>query len=160
MGLVPAAKDMIQVLSNIYTQTARAVVSLAFFHRAIATLYGTIFASTAANSRVFADMVRLMGFFQPGDYAARLRYRKWFVVILTTIPLFLILFVHSPVKMVIAGGMAQSIMLPVIGVGTLYVRHKRLPANVKPSLFTTISLWFCSAIMVVIVGYGVLQMKW
>ena len=62
--------------------------------------------------------------------------------------------------MVIAGGMAQSIMLPVIGVGTLYVRHKRLPANVKPSLFTTISLWFCSAIMVVIVGYGVVQMRW
>ena len=34
MGLVPAAKEMIQVLSNIYTQTARAVVSLALFMRA------------------------------------------------------------------------------------------------------------------------------
>ena len=51
MGLVPAARDMIPVLSNIYTQTLGPWALWLFYAGAIATLYGTIFASTAAQSR-------------------------------------------------------------------------------------------------------------
>src|SRR5262249_27500839 len=49
MGLVPAAKDMIPVLSNIYTQTLGPWALWLFYAGAIVTLYGTIFAATAAN---------------------------------------------------------------------------------------------------------------
>src|SRR5206468_3933372 len=65
MGVVPAANDMIKVLSNIYTQTLGPWSLWLFYAGAIATLYGTIFAATAANSRLFADMFRLMGSFPP-----------------------------------------------------------------------------------------------
>ena len=61
MGLVPAARDMIPVLSNIYTQTLGPWALWLFYAGAIATLYGTIFAATAAHSRMFADMCRLLG---------------------------------------------------------------------------------------------------
>ncbi len=64
MGLVPAAKDMIPVLSNIYTQTLGGWSLWLFYVGAIATLYGTVFAATAAHSRMYADMCRLMGAFQ------------------------------------------------------------------------------------------------
>jgi manganese transport protein len=49
MGKVPAAKDMIPVLSNIYTETLGPWSLWLFYLGAIVTLYGTIFASTAAN---------------------------------------------------------------------------------------------------------------
>ena len=47
-GLVPKGMDMIPVLSNMYTQTLGQWALWLFYVGAIATLYGTIFAATAA----------------------------------------------------------------------------------------------------------------
>ena len=153
MGKVPAARDMISVLSNIYTQTLGPWSLWIFYLGAIATLYGTIFAATAANSRVYADMFRLMGFFSHTDYAARVRYRRGFVLFLTIFPVCLLMLVQSPVKMVVAGGVAQSLMLPIIGIGTLYLRHRHLPAEVRPSTWVTVTLWLATFVIVVLMGY-------
>ncbi|MEX2262646.1 MAG: Nramp family divalent metal transporter [Bryobacteraceae bacterium] len=155
MGLVPAASDMIKVLSNIYTQTLGPWSLPIFFAGAIATLYGTIFAATASNARLFADMMRLMGRFERNDYAARVRYRHIFVVLLTVIPVILYLSFQSPVKMVVIGGIFQSMMLPVIGFGTVFLRHKKLPAIAAPSHWTTFFLWFSSILIAATVGYAV-----
>jgi hypothetical protein len=153
MMLIPAAKDMIPVLSNIYTQTLGPWSLWIFYLGAIATLYGTIFAATAANSRVFADMARLMGFFENADYAARLRYRRSFVLFLTIFPVCLFMLVQSPVKMVVAGGVAQSVMLPIISIGTLYLRHRCLPGEVRPSSWVTAALWFAAVVIVLLMAY-------
>ena len=153
MGKVPAAKDMISVLSNIYTQTLGAWSLWIFYLGAIATLYGTIFAATAANSRVYADMFRLMGFFDHTDYAARVRYRRGFVLFLTIFPVCLFMLVQSPVKMVVAGGVVQALMLPIIGIGTLYLRHRHLPEEVRPSSWITATLWGATFVIVVLMGY-------
>ncbi len=67
MKLVPKEGEMISTLSNIYTQTLGPWSRWLFYAGAIVTLYGTIFAATAANSRVFADMLRLMGAFSADD---------------------------------------------------------------------------------------------
>jgi hypothetical protein len=124
-GLNPAEKgNMIPVLSNMYTQTLGAWALPLFYIGAIATLYGTIFAATAAESRVASDLCRLLGRFKSDDYESRLRYRRKFVWILTCIPAALYLVVQSPFNMVKAGGVAQAIMLPVIAIGALYLRYK------------------------------------
>jgi Mn2+/Fe2+ NRAMP family transporter len=153
MGLVPAAKDMIPVLSNIYTQTLGQWSLWVFYVGAIATLYGTIFAATAANSRLYADMCRLMGCFENGDYSARLRYRRRFVLFLTIVPASLFMLVQSPVQMVVAGGLAQALMLPVIGIGTLYLRHCHLPKDVSPPPWITVAVWAATLIIVLLMGY-------
>jgi Mn2+/Fe2+ NRAMP family transporter len=140
-GLVPAATDMIPVLSNMYTQTLGPWALWIFYIGAIATLYGTIFAATAAESRVAADMCRLLGKFENGDYATRLKFRRRFVWILATIPALLFLIIRSPVTMVKAGGIAQAIMLPVIAVGALILRHRYLPKEVTPNRWITAGLW-------------------
>jgi Mn2+/Fe2+ NRAMP family transporter len=155
MGKVPAAKDMIPVLSNIYTQTLGPWSLWIFYLGAIATLYGTIFAATAANSRVFADMVCLMGFFNRTDYPARVRYRRRGLLFLTIFPVCLFMLVQSPVKMVIAGGVAQSLMLPIIGIGTLYLRHRHLPVEVRPPAWVTVALWVATLVIVTLMGYYV-----
>jgi len=158
MGLVPAATDMIAVLSNIYTQTLGPWSLWLFYAGAIVTLYGTIFAATASNSRVFADMLRLMGLFRADDYRRRVAYRQGFVVFLTVVPVLLYLTIESPVKMVVAGGIAQAMMLPVIACGTLFLRHRRLPSEIAPPTWVTVFLWFSSLVILVLMGsYAILQ---
>ena len=157
MGLVPAAKDMIPVLSNIYTQTLGGWSLWLFYAGAVATLYGTIFAATAANSRVGSDMLRLMGVFKADDYASRRRYRNTFVVVLSVIPAVLFFLVESPVNMVIAGGLAQAMMLPVIGISTLYLRHCHLPKVMTPVRWVTAGLWLATAVIVALTGYYVIE---
>jgi Mn2+/Fe2+ NRAMP family transporter len=156
MGKVPAANDMIPVLSNIYTQTLGEWALWPFYAGAIITLYGTVFAATAANSRVFADMCRLIGLFKADDYQRRINYRKAFVVFLITVPALLFLFFASPVKMVVIGGIGQALMLPVIGISTIYLRHRCLPRNITPKAWVTIGLWVATFIIICITAYSVI----
>ena len=146
-GTVPAARDTITVLSRIYTQTLGEWALWVFYVGAVVTLYGTVFAATAAHSRLFADVVRMTGAFRREDARSRLRWRSRFVVALATIPAFLYWFFESPVQMVVAGGLAQALLLPLIGIAAIYLRHKRLPSDIQPSEPTTILLWFATAVI-------------
>jgi Mn2+/Fe2+ NRAMP family transporter len=155
MGLVPAAKDMIAVLSNLYTRTLGPWALWLFYLGAVATLYGTIFAATAAQSRMFADMARLLGAYERRDYARRLVWRRRFVVVLTLVPVALLLLFASAVKMVVAGGISQSLMLPLLSGAALFLRHRRLPAEVAPSRGTTAWLWVASGLILALMLYYV-----
>jgi Mn2+/Fe2+ NRAMP family transporter len=152
-GLVPAAKDMVMVLSKMYTETLGGWSLWLFYLGAVATLYGTIFAATASESRVFADMVRLLGVYQAGDYKSRLKWRKIFVAILPTVSAALFLLVQSPVNMVKAGGVAQALMLPVIAGAALFLRHRRLPAEIVPGRATTVILWVAAVVVCALMVY-------
>jgi manganese transport protein len=155
MGKVPAAKDMIPILSNIYTQTLGKWSLGIFYLGAVVTLYGTIFASTAANARVYADMCRLMGFFHRDDYARRVQFRTGFTLVLTVLPVILFLVIKSPVKMVIAGGLTQAMMLPIIALSVLYLHHRKLPKTIAASIGTTILLWTAAVLIISLTGYSV-----
>jgi manganese transport protein len=152
-GLVPSAKDMIPVLSKMYTETLGPWALWLFYAGAIATLYGTIFAATAGNSRVLADVVRLAGFFPREDYAARVKWRNRIVCFLLVVPVILLFCFQSPVKMVKAGGVAQAIMLPVLSIGALYLRHKRTPKEVSSGRVGTVFLWIAAVIICAAIGY-------
>jgi hypothetical protein len=41
----------------------------------------------------------------------------------------------------------------VIGIGAIYLRHRRLPREVAPSAWTTVALWFTTAAMFVVMAY-------
>jgi len=157
MKLVPKEGEMISTLSNIYTQTLGPWSRWLFYAGAIVTLYGTIFAATAANSRVFADMLRLMGAFGADDAEARTRYRNLFIVLLTVVPVGLIFIFTDPVHMVRIGGIAQAMMLPVIGLGAVYLRHRHLPKDIQPSQWVTVGLWVAAALITWLMGYSVIE---
>jgi hypothetical protein len=102
-------------------------------------------------------MVRLLGGFQHGDYAARLKWRNRFVWLLTVTPATLFLIFESPVKMVKAGGLAQAVMLPVIAVGAVYLRYRGLPQEVRSSLLTTVGLWVAATLTVIATTFSFLK---
>jgi Mn2+/Fe2+ NRAMP family transporter len=152
-GLVPSATDMIPVLSRMYTETLGPWGTGLFYAGALATLYGTIFAFTAGNCRVLADIARLAGLYRRDDYKARVAWRDRFIWIHTVVPVALILAIGSPVQMVKWAGVAQAMMLPIIGLGAVYLRHKRLPAVLTPGYAATAGLWVAAAAMFVLMAY-------
>jgi len=154
LGLVPSARDMIPTLSRLYTDTLGHWVLPLFYLGATVTLYGTIFAATAAHARLYADLCRVMGLFERDDYARRLAWRRRFTVLLTVVPVLLYLFFESPVKMVVAGGVSQSVMLPITGAGALYLHHRRLPDDLRPSPLVTVGLWASTLVMAVVTVFG------
>ena len=147
LGIVPAERDTVQVLSQIYTQTLGEWALWLFYAGAVVTLYGTIFASTAAHSRLFADAVRIGGGYARDDARSRRRWRNIFLVALSVIPPILYWLFESPVQMVLAGGLAQAAMLPLIGIAATYLRHTDLPKEIQPSTGTTIMLWVATIVM-------------
>ena len=159
-GLVPSAKDMIPVLSKLYTETLGHWALALFYAGAIFTLYGTIFAATAAHSRVFADMVRLSGGFSHDDYPSRLRWRNRFVWMLTVVPVIFFFTFQSPVSMVKAGGYAQALMLPIIAAGSLFLRHRASPPEAQPGPLMTTSLWIaCISTILLILASVILSLQ-
>ena len=143
-GVVPAQRDTIQVLSRLYTQTLGDWALWLFYAGAVITLYGTIFASTAAHSRLFADAVRVGGGYERADTAARLWWRNLFLLVLAVLPPVFYWFFESPVQMVLAGGLAQAAMLPLIGIAAIYLRHRHVPADIQPAMWTTVMLWIAT----------------
>ena len=156
MGRVPAAGDMIPTLSNIYTQTLGEWALPLFYLGATIILYGTIFAATAAHSRVYADFCRLLGLFARDDYATRVKYRRGFVVLLTVFPASLFLLIESPVRLVVAGGIVQALLLPLAGFGTIYLHHRHVPKALRPWRGVTVALWLCTAVMAAAAVYAMI----
>jgi hypothetical protein len=76
------------------------------------------------------------------------------VLVLTTLPAALFLLIASPVKMVVAGGILQALLLPLFGAGTLYLHHRRLPPELRPSPLVTLALWAATAVMAAAGSYG------
>jgi Mn2+/Fe2+ NRAMP family transporter len=147
LGVIPAERDTIRVLSQIYTQTLGEWALWLFYAGAVVTLYGTIFAATAAHSRLFADAVRIAGVYRREDSKSRARWRTTFLIGLSVLPPILYWSLESPVQMVLAGGLAQAAMLPLIGIAAIYLRHRHLPASIQPSLGTTVALWLATFVM-------------
>ena len=157
MGLMPQGADMIATLSNLYTQTLGEWSLWLFLVGAVAVLYSTVFASTAANCRVFADFVGMLGIYDRHNYALRLKVTRIFIVILLFLPSIYFMFVQEPVLMVKIGGIAQASMLPLIGFATVYLRHRRLPQKIAPKGWLTLALWISAATMAIMMGYSVIE---
>ncbi len=157
MGLVPEGSEMVHVLSSIYTETLGAWSLGLFMVGAFAVLYSTVFASTAAHCRVWADFVGMLGVYDKSNYALRLRAIRVFVVLLLTVPCLYFMWIREPVLMVKIGGIAQAIMLPIIGGFALYLRYTRMPRSILPKGWITLMLWVSAVLMALMMGYSALD---
>lgn len=157
MGLIPEGSEMVQVLSSIYTETLGGWSLGLFMVGAFTVLYSTVFASTAANCRVWADFIGMLGVYDRSNYDLRLRAIRTFVVLLLVVPCLFFMWIREPVLMVKIGGIAQAIMLPIIGGFALYLRYKRMPRNILPTAWITLMLWVSASLMALMMGYSALD---
>ena len=157
MGVVPQGAEMVNVLSNMYTATLGPWSRDLFLAGAVAVLYSTVFSATAAHSRLCADFLAILGVYDKRSYSARLSATRVFVVILLLLPSLTFMFLQEPVLMVKIGGVSEALMLPVIGFSTIYLRYAHLPKMILPKGWITLALWVTSVVMLVMMGYSVIQ---
>jgi len=157
MGIVPAGTEMIETLSNMYTATLGEWSRYLFLGGAAAVLYSTVFAGTAARSRMLADWLGILKAYDKGDYTLRLRFQRLFVIALLIVPSLYYMFFQEPVMMIKMAGAVEAAMLPIVGFSTVYLRHRHLPRSIAPKGWLTLALWVTSALMAVMMGYSVLQ---
>ncbi len=155
-GLPDSLSGMLDSLVGMYTpvlgpNTAQLFIVLGAF----AVLYSTLIASTASNARASTDFLRVNGWValdQPGE---RFRWIRRFSVGYLLLCLMLFIWMPKPVLMVMVGGFAQALSLPMIAGTAIYLRYRRLDRRLTPGLIWTAFLWLSLLAFVAAAGYGV-----
>ncbi len=154
MGIVPEGAQMVASLSNLYTEILGEWSGFLFLFGAFAVLYSSVFAGTASQSRTLADFFGLLGVFDKRDYLARIRVMRIAVVFLLFLPSLYFMWFQNPVWMVKIGGVAQALLLPVIGFSTIYLRYVHLPTAIRPAPWISVTLWVATLVMLLMTVYS------
>ena len=103
-----------------------------------------------------ADALGVIGIIDASDYEARLRFIRLFVVV--SLVLYAIaywLFENPPQMLLITSSVIAAMMYPILGLGTLYLRHRRVDPRIAPGTSTTVWLWICAIALAVISPAGI-----
>ncbi len=157
MGVMPQGGEMVETLSNMYTETLGPGSRPVFLIGAAAVFYSTVFAGIASRSRMTADMLALLGVYDRGDWSKRLFHTRWLVVLYIVVPTAFFFVIQEPVVMVKIAGLTEAAMLPVVGFATVYLRYRHLPKTIAPQGWITLALWVTSLLMLVMTGVSVLD---
>jgi Mn2+/Fe2+ NRAMP family transporter len=132
LGLVPAGSEMVRTLGAMYAPVFGSWASGAFLIGAFAVLYSTLFVAAAGNARMVADGLILAGWL-PADDRSRAGWARWISVAWVLAATLLALLIRQPVAMVLASGIAQSVMLAAIGTAVVYFRWRETDPRLAPS---------------------------
>lgn len=131
-GEVPEKTEMIQTLSRVYTESAGPRAMKIYLVGAIVVLFSTLFAGTAAWTRMFSDAFSETGLL---NYSNDQQRRRWIIALAWIIPASWTIFgltVKAPIAMVIAGGIANASLLLLVVFAAAIYRYGRLPHEMKP----------------------------
>ena len=153
-GLEPKGHETIAVLREAYVPVFGAWAGALFLGGAVAVLFSTLLIATASNARMLADGGRVAGLLPDGEPA----YRRWvrrLSVALPAVSVGTFAFVSGdPVLLVVVGGVAQSLLLPVLGVAALWMRFRLAPPELRPGRAWTAALLLSVAALAVAGGFG------
>ena len=154
IGLNPAGSTMIRTLREMYVPVFGAWAPTLFMLGAVAVLYSTFFVAAAGNARMVADGLGLFGV-TDGSEAGRMRWTRIVSVIWPLVALAALLLVRAPVAMVLASGVAQAVMLPMLGVAVLFFRYRRVDPRLRPGRVWDGLLWLSCAGFLRVGGWAV-----
>jgi hypothetical protein len=110
-GLVPQGNGMITTLSRIYTDTMGEWASVVFLLGAIAVLGSTMWAAIPSWARMYTNLLATFGVLDWQDPVARLKWIRFFTVLLPVLWAVIYLTIQSPVIMVQIAGVMTGIFL-------------------------------------------------
>lgn len=155
VGLNPQGSDMVRTLAVMYIPVFGPLAQPLFLCGAFAVLYSTLFVAAAGNSRMVADGLGLYGFTSESE-AAREIWTRRVSAVWPFIALVLYVFVRAPALMIVTCGIAQSIMLPLLGGAALYFRYRRSDPDLRSGRLWDILLWIAFAAFLVVGVWSVL----
>jgi len=148
-GLNPEKGEMVRTLAQMYVPVFGEWARPMFLVGAFCVLYSTFFVASAGLARIAADCVVVLGF-APRTDAARRRWTRVFCGLLPVTSCAVYAWVEAPAQLVLAGGVAQALMLPVLGFGALWARYRWTDAGLQPGRVWDVALWLsCAAFLLV-----------
>ena len=139
-GLSPAGTGMIRTLSESFNPVFGETAQVIFIFGAVVVLYSTFFVAIAGHARTSADAMTVFKLSAGGDRAFSF-WTKFFCILFAMLGFLFYAVLRAPVALVLAGGMMQSTMLPLLGFAALYYRYRRNDSRLPRSRFRDILLW-------------------
>ena len=139
-GLNPSSDLLVPTLAEMYRPVFGRSAELVFLFGAVAVLYSTFFTASASQARILADTLRI---FRLGARTeeARVRWVRVFCVLVPMASLTVYGFLPAPDTLVLWSGVAQAIMLPMLGAAALFFRYRRCDARTAPGRLWDGMLW-------------------
>jgi Mn2+/Fe2+ NRAMP family transporter len=153
-SLTPGDEQLIPTLLEMYRPVFGEAAEWIFLFGAFAVLYSTFFVASAGNARMAADGLRVFGLVAKDDETVK----RWTRYLCGAIPLIAMLIYFAnpkPVSLVMISGLAQAVMLPMLGFAALYYRYYRCDARLKPGPIWTAFLWLSFGGLLITGGWGV-----
>lgn len=136
----PEGMRMVSTLAEAYVPVFGDYARLLFLVGAVAVLYSTFFVANAGAARVNADALAVFELGAQSD-ASRRRAVSTFCVVLPLISLGIFLTGANPVALILASGLMQSIMLPMLGAAAIWFRYRRSDPRLNQGFRWDILLW-------------------
>jgi len=150
-GEVPEGMAMVSTLSRMYTEVLGPGAFYVFLAGAFFALFSTLYVSIAANARVLADYSEIMQWSRPENRPTLIR---WLVMLMPVSHLLLFVMFQAPLWMVVVGGIAQVIMLPVLAGATVYLRYGKLDRRLAPGRVLDVLVWVSAITILAVAAYG------
>jgi Mn2+/Fe2+ NRAMP family transporter len=138
--LRPEGSEMIRTLAIMYEPVFGRYAQMVFLFGSFAVLYSTFFVASAANARVFSDALRVMGLGTISAEGYWLRVR-WLSGALPFLSLFVYVCFPQPTRLVLASGVMQALMLPMLSGAAIYFRYRRCDPRIAPGRLWDVCLW-------------------
>jgi Mn2+/Fe2+ NRAMP family transporter len=140
-------ETLVPVLSGMYADVFGPAGRIGFLLGAFVVLFSTVFVSTASNARLLADGAGLFRLLKDPTAERRRRLMRHACVGLPALSVLFYLAVAEPVALVLAGALAQGLMLPFLGFTALHLRHRHTPRELAPGAAWNTALWASVAAM-------------
>ena len=153
-GEVPAENAIVATLSAMYTETLGAWAYWIFIGSAFLVLFSTLFVSIASYARLLPDCLRLLGVIRSTGEAARLRWIRVFLVIVTLLFAATSQLKAPPVLLIVTGVTPLGLLLPIMCFAGIYLRYFRLDRRLIPSSLLDLWLWASAVLTIVLTVYA------
>ena len=139
-GLLPEKSELIQTLSAMYAPVFGAAAQGIFLFGAFAVLFSTFYVALAAQSRLAADAVNVLGFAKLNE-AQKKKVVKGLGVALPAIAVTIYAVFPAPIWLILTAGTMQAILLPMLGFSVLYFRYKKSDPRLRAGKVWDVMLW-------------------
>ncbi len=149
---------LVASLAHMYLESFGSFGFWVFVVGAFATLYSTAFAATAANARLMADVLPMLGLMAETTDPEKTAHRiKLFGVLLPLYGTVLYVVWPAPLSLILISGVGQAILLPFLAGCALFLRHRRLTAELRPGALWTACLWLSGAALTFVGAWQLLS---
>jgi len=154
---IPEGNGVIETLALIYTQSLGPGARVIYLVGAFFVLFSSVFASLAAWTRIFPDILGQLGWINFFDLARRKKLMSWFAWIIPLVWAAMYLFIKLPVPMILAGGIIGSVLLLVVVFAAVNFYKSR--AQIMPSGTLYKIAFVISVLSIISIGvYGLVQL--